>query len=320
MSTRHYTGTAFFSRNIGNYRKLWQIIGRDWTDLATEAAWAVENIPGAHHGDLKIELSSSQRSSMLPVLTDMEFFDAATFPPGSFDELSVSGAKFNGMLGRWRDLRMLLDTDYYRFRRVTCLYGVRLRRDELDGTLEEIIESIPVGALGNPWVHRELGLDVPFQTEWHLGILAVIIAYNGDVAVYPYEPSGDTTHLPDVPFREAAAVTLRLPDDTRVLALNCPAIKRPGKASAPTTDSTTQYWLEHYPPVPNATVAMVFGPTHWYRQASTAEARIQGLRPDIELFAISRPAPDADRERLLPNALAEAVWLLKQAAAAEVGE
>src|SRR5215213_491336 len=74
VPTVNFSSLAFYKRHEFRYEAMWRLLGRRWTDLISEAAWAIEAIPGANHGALNIVLSDDQKKRILPHQRDMDFF------------------------------------------------------------------------------------------------------------------------------------------------------------------------------------------------------------------------------------------------------
>lgn len=339
----NFSALAFFQQMQEKYKALWRILGREWTTLLDEAAWASRAIPGPNHGSIKYPLTAEQKKAMLPILAEMTFFRALKLPPGVYDELDPTGAKWAGVLQRIIAIvenylkPSATESDAnkrYSFRRITCHVGMRPRQivlkdgTTMDGRVEDIIEQLSPNVLKNAWVQSELlklkdprpqatsdeDRDLwwgPFATECLLMVLAWIIAYDGDVEVVDYELIDEEQMFPEVPARTFASITLRLPDGTEVLVLNAPAVERPHGAPRPTTASITEYWLKHYSPPLGAKIVCVSGPTHGYRVSRDFESKMHAVRPDLTVFGVSRAA--AKPMDVFNNALAEAVWLLVKA-------
>lgn len=332
VAPKNFSALEFYSRYAGLYKRLWEVLGRAWTSLPAEVVWARENIPGKSHGVLNIELTDQQRAALLQILAEMEFFDALELAPGDYDELDVTGAKFQAMVRRVSDLRQKFLSGTYRFKRIVCMAGQRPREGyqqsaggtqvRIDGTLDEIKAELTGDVLRNDWVQGELRNYFPadpedqlwrgpFATEFELMILAWLIAYDGDVVVSYYQPTDDSSSLPGIPRRTTESCTLTLPDGTQVLVLNCPAVERPHGDPRPTTTSTSDYRLKNHPPVWEAVTVGVSGPTHYRRVLHDLETQVHAVRPDVTVLGMARSADDP--EKVLNNALAEAVWLLVKA-------
>lgn len=323
----NFSALAFYSEYAGVYRDMWTVLGRTWTTLAAESVWARETIPGKEHGLLKIELTNDQRTALMPLLRTMQFFRGLKLAGGVYDELSITGAKFRAMRERTGVInhRLIVEDPKQKvsFDRIVFQIGHRPRMD-YDGSVEEIYASLTNAVKSHPWVIEQMQLmqqpdplemwNGAFATEYNLGILAFIIATDGNIQVESFEPCSDEADLPGIPPRTTASCTLRLPDGTPVIALNGPAVKRPHGDPRPTTISNTNYWLDHYTPKRGGKIVTVSGKTHWYRVIGDFERQLHQRFPDITVFGMSSGAASTDEAyAVLNNALAEAVWLLQKA-------
>ena len=210
MPVINFSAMGFYGRNRGNYRKLWEILGREWTSLAVEATWSAQTRERPR--PTKVDLTEAQRHALLPVLTSMGLFRALSLQP--YAELELTGAKFKSMVARVTDIRETYleprdgeGRSKYRFGRIVCQFGQRPRTDWQDGTVEQIKENLSAKVLAHQWVNQELakfGEDPfygPFATEFELGILAFIVAFDGAVEVGTYVGATDTVSLSGVPLR-----------------------------------------------------------------------------------------------------------------------
>jgi hypothetical protein len=328
VPTVNFSSLAFFKRHEKRYEMIWRILGRRWTNIFVEAAWAIEAIPGANHGALKIVLTEDQKKRMLPHLAAADFFRASYLPPGDYDDVHATGAKRTGMDVRIADFKArYLDKNEqneqnpnkrYKFGRITCLVGMRPRQvaqvnkrgdvNPMDGTVEETIADLSPNVRNHPWVQEEMRkLDDPrpvstsvedqdlwwgpFETECKLMVLSWLKAFDGNLDVLVDDLIEEEQIFPDVPARTFGSITLRLPDGTEVLVLNAPAVERPQGAPRPTTLSTTAYWLDNYSPVFGASLVTISSPYHWERVTRDFEYAMHQVRPDVTVFCISRGEP-----------------------------
>jgi hypothetical protein len=314
------------------YREIWKILGREWINLASAAAWAGEHIPGPEHGKLNpnLQLSDEQQAAILAVLGRMDLFEGLQPADRRCDELLITGAKYPAMqlqaamvLDRLRssDPNLQLTTRW-----LIGLYGQRPRTDDQDGTAQEIYDGLSETVQQHNWVQEQWNLrhaedanepfGGPFGSEFELGILSLISATDGNIKVTEKSPCQEPQTLTDVPTRQYQHVQLWLHSGIDVIALNAPAIARPGKPSRPTTRSTMQYWLDNYGMLPDTkrlVVATVR--VHGRRQVATVEQQVHEVRPDIGVYALSQTVDDPkEMEKLFPNAFGEVVRLLQKAA------
>ena len=344
---KNFSALAFLGEYTPVIKDVWTVLDRPWSNLAFELGWALEAIPAGEHGKLKIELTDAQRTALVPLLAKMPFFRGCELRGGKYDELHVTGAKFQAMVNRIRFVRGRIAKgeknarDKVEIGRWVGMFGQRPRTDWQDGKVEEIYANLSDAVKQHPWVIAQMELEHrlrreiiesdefaystgydpsqhdtewrgAFATEFELGILAFIIAYDGDVRVGEYVPSHeDLPELPGVPKHMVASCTIYLSDGTPVVVLNAPAVIRAKGAPRPTTDSGTQYWLKFYAPVKGARIVCVSGKTHWYRVIGDYERRVHNSHPDALIFGMSESA-GANPEAVLNNALAELVWLMQK--------
>jgi hypothetical protein len=340
---KNFSALAFFSEHEGIVRDVWTVLGRPWSNLASELEWALREIPAGEHGKLKMELTDEQRKALLPLLSKMKFFRGLDPNAGEYGELHLTGAKYDAIVARIRNVRRRVEKGVAdkRFRlkigRWIGIFGQRPRTDWQDGSCAKIYSSLTDKVKQHPWViaqwelelakvedanrYRERLEELPdgfdewsggFATEFHLGILAFIVAYDGDVEVGEYVASHeDLPQLPGVPKHTVASCTLILPDGTPVVVLNAPAVIRKMGAPRPTTVSGAEYWLKFYTPEPGATIVAVSGKTHWLRVIGDFEYLVHRTSPDVSVSGMSEAAVDS--MAVLNNALAELVWLMQRA-------
>lgn len=324
----NFSALAFYREFAGIYQDIWSILGRQWNNLASETVWSRDTIPGKDHGLLKIELTNQQREALLPLLSTMGFFRACRLNRGTYDELDITGAKYDAMRRRIKAVvDRMADPDprqQVSFGRIVGLFGHRPRTDWQDGSVETIYAGLSDAVKQHPWVQEQMALmQLPdptamwngaFATEHELGILAFIVATDGNIAVEPADPFTDETSLPGIPPRLVASRTLRLSDGTPVIVLNAPAVTRPHGDPRPTTISTTEYWLSLFTPVRGGRVVALSGKTHWYRVIGDFERLLHRYFHDITVCGMSESAGDSGEVMaVINNALAEAVWLLQKA-------
>lgn len=348
----NFSPLAFVSQHQGIIADVWSVMDRTWVNLAFELGWALDAIPAGEHGKLKIELTDAQRYAIVPLLADMEFFRGLDLRAGSYDELHITGAKFAAMVARVRYIKKRIEKglESPRFRieigRWVGIFGQRPRTDWQDGTVADTYSALSDAVKAHPWVAGQMELQATlerqmvqekydaddlseltadgvveppstewrgaFATEFELGILALIIAYDGEVEVGEYEASHeDLPQLPGVPKHTVASCTVTLPDGTPVVVLNAPAVIRPKGAPRPTTISGAKYWLTRYAPVKGAKIVAVSGKTHWYRVIGDFERLVHHYHPDVTVFGLSESAVDS--LSVFNNALAELVWLMQKA-------
>jgi hypothetical protein len=277
------------------------------------------------HGKIKLELSAPQQRHILALLAQMGMFDGLNPATNTCDDLLVAGAKFEAMVAQANMImeRRRADNDHkLDIRRITGLYGQRPRTDELDGTVEQIYTHLPRQVQQHWWVRSELfrqeASDAdqlwrgPFATEFELGILALIIAANGEIHVERPQRCADYQVFDSVPAREFSHAQLWLPGGIDILAVNAPAVDRPKGEPRPTGESTMRHWLDHYGPL-NAQGNLVVATTrvHGRRLLGDMEPLVHQAYPQLTVHGLSMDAEPP--EKFLNHALIEAVWLLVKA-------
>ena len=310
----------------GVYRDLWEVMGRPWRNLAAEAAWGIEHVLGPEHGTLAegFTLSEQQITAIVPLLARMRLFQALRLQGGEYGDLLMTGAKFGGMLRRAQKVRELLQRKgrgQVSFGRIVGLWGQRPRSDKNDGTVEQIYAALTDKVRTHPWVISQMTLmERPdalqewcgaYATEFELGILALIAAFDGDISVEGFERNTDKATLPDIPVREYLSCTLRLADGTTVLALNAPAVVRKKGPARPTSTSSTLHWLGHYSPRPDGTVVSMPVRVHARRVTHDLQVQINAQFPGVEVFGIVEEV--VDPMEFFNQALGEAMIMLRKA-------
>lgn len=332
----NFSALGHYTEYAGVIKDVWSVLGRSWTNLMTEAEWSNTAIPGGEHGELKIELTDGQREALMPLLTRMQFFQGCRLRGGNYTELEITGAKFPGMVER---VRMVIDRltargriqDKVSFERIIFQVGHRPRQDVdkngrmFDGRVAQIYRSLSEKVKAHPWVVDQMKLmDEPdatemwkgaFTTEYLLGILAFIIATDGEIEVVDDQRDDyvDNSNVPGIPPRTAPWCELILPDGTPVFVLNGPVDTNRRGAPRPTTTSNTAYRLEHFPPIRGGKIVTVSGKVHWYRVIGDFERKLHATFPDITVYGLAQSANDQTARGLINNALGEVVNLLQKA-------
>jgi len=338
----HYSSLAFYQELRPVYTRIWEILGRPWHNLAVEAIWSKETIPGPEHGLLNpnFAVTTEQMRLLMPLLRQTRFFEGIRLRRGAYNDLLKTGAKFEAMLDRAQMVRdRLAVTDYHKkvtVKRMIDLLGMRPRTTaapngkKVDGTPQEIYDQLCNGAKQHPWIREQWSLrsrnntdyplwEGPFSTEWHLGIVAEIHAANGRIDVESYEKCENDKPLDDVPARTHSSVTLRLEDGTHILALNAPAVKRPHGPARPTSISTTEYWQTGYGPRADGTLVVATVRIHGLRILGDIERQVHSLFPGVSVWGLSASV-SGDPMEYFPHALSEMVWQLQNAHKEHVAE
>jgi len=289
----------------------------------------VDNILGPEHGTLNpnFTLNEQQIKAIVPLLTRMRFFQALRLQPGDYGDLLMTGAKFEAMVRRARRAFELLNRtgkNKTTFERIVGLWGQRPRTDASDGSVQDIYSRLSLTVRTRAWVLRQMDLMMEpnaldewhgaFATEFELGILAMLVAADGNMTVSNdnFEENTDTTTLPGIPVRSHLSCTLRLPDGTTMVALNAPAVERPKGPPRPTSISSTMHWLDFYPPRPTGRVVSMPVRVHGRRVSRDLREVINARSPGIEVFGFSEEV-EGDVMPLFNNALGEAVAELSKA-------
>jgi hypothetical protein len=236
------------------------------------------------------------------------------------------GAKFRAMVVRAKTLVARLSaaakpSEAVTFQRIFGLFGQRPRTDALDGTVAEIYGRLTDEVKANPWVEEQMALmERPdaydewhgaFATEFELGILSIVVATNGEVESGVYMPiQGDET-LPGVPPRTIESYTLTLSNGSEIVAINAPAVERPGRTPRPTSHSTIQYWMEHYEVESGSKVVIVTVRVHGRRIVGDAERLIHSINPGVTVLGYTDRV--GEPELFFNHALTETVNQLMNA-------
>jgi hypothetical protein len=241
------TYRQFVHRNLSLYYSLYVALNERWP-LSTPLSEVTENdiVVLAHrtkviwwgddHGKLPqgTNYSSAEliRAHSTVMLTGV--FDSQTLPPGvRLRRLILTGVKLSALIRRNEtDLMELIN----RADEIVCSFGERARRDSFGESLSEInalIDARP-GLGDNPWIieQRALG-DKGFATEYHLGTLAFLLVYGDRVKVEHTEWNDNVQHL--------------YVDDSHLVVVNAPAVKRLVGYDRPTSASAMQAMMEIFP-------------------------------------------------------------------------
>lgn len=325
----NYAALPWVLRHSGQYHAIWEILGWEWNGPLHAAARAINEIHGMEHGTLHpdFQLRPEQRQAILEQLYDMGWFDGLPLEPGLYGNGLLMGAKYQAMRTRAQSLLKRLSlTDRgqaVRFRRQFGLFGQRPRTDQLDGTAAAIFANLREETQNHPWVREQMALmerrdayDLwggAFATEFELGILALLdaSASEGEVAFRDYELCRDNTSLPGVPPRTVNSVTLVLPNGSHLVAVNAPAVERPGKPPRPTSDSVAQHWLKHYDVESGDMVVVVTVRVHGRRMLGDIERRIHSIEPGVNVFGYAEIVDEP--EKFFNHALGEASIMLVKA-------
>lgn len=328
FAPNHYNALGFVQEHQQRYRAIWDVLGWDWGNLFLAAAQAVNEIPGEEHGVLNpnFVITDEQLEAILVQLRDMKWFGGLQLRPGSYNHLLMTGAKYKAMVIRAVTLMARLykadakPREVVQFEKIFGLFGQRPRqaRDRtggvVDGTVEEIYDSLAAAVQAHPWVIAQMALqELPdaddewggaFATEFELGILSLIVATDGEILVGEPVPCYDYESLPGVPLRTVESITLTLRDGTEIIAINAPAVERPYGAPRPTSLSSTQYWIERYGVKPGDTVVAITVRVHGRRIVGDVERLIHSIDPSVSVLGYVEGITAEHRE-FFPQAIGE---------------
>jgi hypothetical protein len=320
----NFSALDFVQRHLGLYIAIWDILGRQWSKkLDEEATWGKENIPTSDHGWLNedLVLSEDGKKAILDMLAQTELFKGASLTQTNWrHELILPGAKFEAMVRRAKMACQLLSEHGFQF--VTGLFGQRPRTDKLDGTVDKIYTSLPEHIQQHPWVQNQWTLkgdsdayepwEGPFATEYELGILAFIIAFDGAIEVGEDQACRRTPSV-------SADVPERTVDDCALYPFGyegtrfTPAVIREHGEAPPTNVSTTQFWIKHYPLVPYDEVVVASVRVHWYRILGEIERIVHVQQPRVHISGVAEAVSPEQQANFFAQAMGEMVWLLQKA-------
>ncbi|HSX43494.1 MAG TPA: hypothetical protein VLF59_05410 [Candidatus Saccharimonadales bacterium] len=317
----NFSSSAFVGTHEGRYRDIWSILGQEWDNRFLAAAWAVNTIPGPEHGILNpnFMLSDEQREAIFPILASMKWFFGMQLLSGKCDHLLMTGAKYRAMIDRaLAMIERLTRTEGkpVTFRHIWGQFGQRPREDKIDGTVIDIYDALPDNVKYHPWVIEQMSLqnesgtyelfNGPFATEFELGILAILVAADGDVIIGDYAPCSDAKNLPGVPARTVESCKLTLANGQEITAINCPAVERDYGPPRPTSISTTEHLLQTCDISEGETIVVVTVRIHGPRIVGDVERVIHSVHPGVKVLGFSQSV-SGDPRKYINHALAESV-------------
>jgi hypothetical protein len=243
--------------------------------------------------------------------------------------LLMQGMSYKGMIAM---IRLMWDAlgetlAWNMFKNIYALGGQRARSDKLDGTVEEIFESLPDNVANHTWVVEQMSLmadpdcDLPyhgaFATEFELFILAFLVVFNSHCDVDDKVPADDSglTALDKVPARTVESYSIRLYDGTVITVINAPAERRGRGDARATSKNNVKHWLTNYDVPDGTTVVITASRNGTARVLATSEAMLHSINDTITVIGFAG-APEGKPESHFVAMLSETANMVLKAAEA----
>lgn len=246
----------FVSDHIEAYRMLCNLLGVDWTTDRVEMAKRVKAAWwGEEHGKLP-EGSPYDTTDLLNahtiLLSETNLFEPQTLPDGrAISRRIMTGVKFPALLRRWQQD---FPDGIPNTTEMLCSFGSRKRRDDLDGTLDEIRKQIEWTdrLRDHAWIEKQYALGQDgFAREFELGILSLLITYGDRIQFGNTGNDGATQYL--------------YLGNTQITVVDSAAVARQVGYQRPTSASAMQVLIDLFPPKPNDVLELISGAPHTVR-------------------------------------------------------
>lgn len=328
---RRYSATQFIDSNDAAYRQAWQILGRRWGNLLLDAAFA-STIGSGNQKEFgpNFTVTDDQRTRLMDPLHAMGWYSGHPLGAGRYPNLLMQGMSLKGMIAM---VHMVLAARCdpilnVWFERMFALAGQRARNDKLDGTVEQIYESLNADVREHAWVKTQMALmDEPdcmepykgaFASEFELFILAFVIATSGRCEVNNEVEVDDSglDALDKVPARtiESYDVVL-LPGETFVKVINAPAERRGRGQARSTSKNNVRHWMRNYGVNDGDTVVITASRNGTSRVLATSEAMLHSINNTITVFGFA-DRPEGNPEDHFVAMMSETANMVLKAAEA----
>lgn len=299
---RRYSATQFIDSNDAAYRQAWQILGRKWGNLLLDAAFA-STIGSDNQKEFApdFKLTATQRTRLMDPLHAMGWYSGHPLSAGTFRHLLMQGMSLKGMIAMVRMVLAARDNEALKvvFEHMYALGGQRARSDKLDGTVEQIYESLNNRVKRHTWVKAQMALmDEPdcmepykgaFASEFELFILAFVIATSGRCRVdnmIEVEETG-LDALDKVPARTVESCDVVLSDGAIVKVINAPAERRGRGQARSTSKNNVRHWMRNYDVNDGDFVVMTASRNGTSRVLATSEAMLHSINNTITVFGFA---------------------------------
>lgn len=268
---------------------LMDVFGQDNKSHGEQIQFCLKNFIGPA-GRSRMELNEVEHQQVKAILTQAGFFDP--YAAEAADHYLTLGGSYGTMLDGLTALGS---------KNADCFFGERLRDDDKDGTVAQILERTghTDWAKRCAWYQEQLREDDPFRNEHLLGILAAQERGGGYYSVESLEISGIQ-----------ASVLHNEADHHNLIVYNVP--NAAGKNHATTTSCLT-WWWQLAERRKGQTIGLAAGAIEGIRHYFRAEGVLHEFDSTIDVQLLMRSTPLDQRDYYTLNGLHEVGKLVQMA-------